>query len=166
MDMSSMMEAMMGISDDEEKTNDGKIHSQAMINDILETMSETMDSNNLEAFRAYLQSDESQFQDHAKAIEYDYPLTLNVYNENGEGGLVQVSPNQLMDELGFGTMNEMSESFMGAQASSQNEVWNRLPDDETLRNEEYRLVEGEWPDEWNEVVLAVDENMEITDFAL
>ncbi len=166
MDMSAMMEAMMGISDDEEKTNDGKIHSQAMINDILETMSETMDSNNLEAFRAYLQSDESQFQDHAKAIEYDYPLTLNVYNENGEGGLVQVSPNQLMDELGFGTMNEMSESFMGAQASSQNEVWNRLPDDETLRNEEYRLVEGEWPDEWNEVVLAVDENMEITDFAL
>ena len=71
MDMSAMMEAMMGISDDEEKTNDGKIHSQAMINDILETMSETMDSNNLEAFRAYLQSDESQFQDHAKAIEYD-----------------------------------------------------------------------------------------------
>ena len=79
---------------------------------------------------------------------------------------MQVSPNQLMDELGFGTMNEMSESFMGAQASSQNEVWNRLPDDETLRNEEYRLVEGGWPDEWNEVVLAVDENMEITDFAL
>ena len=35
-----------------------------------------------------------------------------------------------------------------------------------MRNEEYRLVEGEWPDEWNEVVLAVDENMEITDFAL
>lgn len=166
MDMSAMMEAMLGISGDEERADDGKIHSKPMINDILETMSETMESNNLEAFRAYLQSDESQFQDHAKAIEYDYPLTLNVYNENGEGGLVQVSPNQLMDELGFGTMNEMSESFMGSQASSQNEVWNRLPDNETLRDEEYHLVNGRWPQEWNEVVLAVDEDMEITDFAL
>ena len=166
MDMSAMMEAMLGISGDEERADDGKIHSKPMINDILETMSETMESNNLEAFRAYLQSDESQFQDHAKAIEYDYPLTLNVYNENGEGGLVQVSPNTLMDELGFGTMSEMSASFMGSQASSQNEVWNRLPDNETLRDEEYHLVNGRWPQEWNEVVLAVDEDMEITDFAL
>ena len=166
MDMSAMMEAMLGISGDEERADDGKIHSKPMINDILETMSETMESNNLEAFRTYLQSDDSAIKDHAKAIEYDYPLTLNVYNENGEGGLVQVSPNTLMDELGFGTMSEMSASFMGSQASSQNEVWNRLPDNETLRDEEYHLVNGRWPQEWNEVVLAVDEDMEITDFAL
>ena len=63
-------------------------------------------------------------------------------------------------------MSEMSASFMGSQASSQNEVWNRLPDNETLRDEEYHLVNGRWPQEWNEVVLAVDEDMEITDFAL
>ena len=45
MDMSAMMEAMLGISGDEERADDGKIHSKPMINDILETMSETMESN-------------------------------------------------------------------------------------------------------------------------
>ncbi len=44
MDMSAMMEAMLGISGDEERADDGKIHSKPMINDILETMSETMES--------------------------------------------------------------------------------------------------------------------------
>ena len=63
MDMSAMMEAMLGISGDEERADDGKIHSKPMINDILETMSETMESNNLEAFRTYLQSDDSAIKD-------------------------------------------------------------------------------------------------------
>ena len=36
----------------------------------------------------------------------------------------------------------------------------------TLREEEYDLIEGHWPSAYNEVVLVVDENREITDYAL
>ena len=35
-----------------------------------------------------------------------------------------------------------------------------------LRDEEYELVNGEWANDYNEVVLAVDENNQITDYAL
>ena len=166
MDMSVMMETMMGLNDEAGTHADDNIYSKAMIKDILETMSDKMEDNNLQAFKDYLESEDSTIDDHAKAIEYSYDLKMNVYNTNSDAGLVQVSPNQLLDDLGFSTMTQLSESFMGSNASSQNEVWNKLPESETLREEEYDLIEGHWPSAYNEVVLAVDENREITDYAL
>ena len=166
MDMSVMMETMMGLNDEADTHADDNIYSKAMIKDILETMSDKMKNNNLQAFKDYLESEDSTIDDHAKAIEYSYDLQMNVYNTNSDAGLVQVSPNQLLVDLGFSTMTQLSESFMGSNASSQNEVWNKLPESETLREEEYDLIEGHWPSAYNEVVLAVDENREITDYAL
>ena len=166
MDMSVMMETMMGLNDEADTHADDNIYSKAMIKDILETMSDKMENNNLQAFKDYLESEDSTIDDHAKAIEYSYDLQMNVYNTNSDAGLVQVSPNQLLDDLGFSTMTQLSESFMGSNASSQNEVWNKLPESETLREGEYELIEGHWPSAYNEVVLAVDENREITDYAL
>lgn len=166
MDMSVMMETMMGLNDEAGTHADDNIYSKAMIKDILETMSDKMKNNNLQAFKDYLESEDSTIDDHAKAIEYSYDLQMNVYNTNSDAGLVQVSPNQLLNDLGFSTMTQLSESFMGSNASSQNEVWNKLPESETLREEEYDLIEGHWPSAYNEVVLAVDENREITDYAL
>ena len=166
MDMSVMMETMMGLNDEADTHADDNIYSKAMIKDILETMSDKMENNNLQVFKDYLESEDSTIDNHAKAIEYSYDLQMNVYNTNSDAGLVQVSPNQLLDDLGFSTMTQLSESFMGSNASSQNEVWNKLPESETLREEEYDLIEGHWPSAYNEVVLAVDENREITDYAL
>lgn len=166
MDMSVMMETMMGLNDEAGTHADDNIYSKAMIKDILDTMSDKMENNNLQAFKDYLESEDSTIDDHAKAIEYSYDLQMNVYNTNSDAGLVQVSPNQLLDDLGFSTMTQLSESFMGSNASSQNEVWNKLPESETLREGEYELIEGHWPSAYNEVVLAVDENREITDYAL
>ena len=54
---------------------------------------------------------------------------------------------------------------MGVQTSN-NEVWNKLPENKNLRNEEYTLLKGTWPKDYNEVVLSVDGNLEITDYAL
>lgn len=166
MDISAMMETMMGLQKDDAQHKDDSIYPKAMISDMLETMSDKMEKNNLKAFKEYLDSEDAKIGEHAKAVEYGYDLTLNVYNENSDYGLVQISPNHLLDELGFSAMNQFSESFMGSMSTSQNEVGNKLPDDEGLREEEYDLIEGSWPKEYNEVVLAVDENREITDYAL
>ncbi len=166
MDMSVMMQTMMGLNEADAEHNDDKIYTKAIIKDMLETMSEKMEKNNLQAFKEYLENEDTSLKTYAKAIEYGYDLQLYVYNENSESGLVQVSPNQLLDELGFSTMSEMSEAFMGTLSSSQNEVWNPLPESESLRDEEYDLIEGKWPSASDEVVLAVDENHEISDYAL
>lgn len=168
MDMSVMMETMMGIHKNDAEYTDGNIHSRQMINDILETMSDQMTNNNLAAFKAFLESDESKFQAHTKAIEYGYDLTLNVYNENAEAGLVQVSPNQLMNTLGLGAAMDAQNNLFSSSSSMGmgNEVWAKLPASTSMRDEEYDIVDGRWPESYNEVVLAVDGNSEISDYTL
>ena len=102
-----------------------------------------------------------------KAIEYDYSITPPIYNDNGDKGLIQVSPNGLLERLGFSDMMSLQNQFMSSSTTmANNEVWTKLPTSSVLRDEEYELVNGEWANDYNEVVLAVDENNQITDYAL
>lgn len=46
------------------------------------------------------------------------------------------------------------------------DVWNQLPGNQDLLDSQYDMVAGRWPQQYNEVVLVVDENNEIDDYTL
>ena len=167
MDMSAMMSAMMEMHSDESVNDTDNITSRPYVNDILNSLS-SEESNNLTAFKEYLDSKEGkEFVKNTKAIEYDYSITPLIYNDNGDKGLIQVSPNGLLERLGFSDMMSLQNQFMSSSTTmANNEVWTKLPTSSVLRDEEYELVNGEWANDYNEVVLAVDENNQITDYAL
>lgn len=165
-DMSTLMTTMMGMKKESKKHNDSKIYSRPYVEDVLESLSSSK-KNNLSAFKSYIESNKGkEFRKTAKAIEYDYNLNLQVYNENTDSGLVQVSPNGLLDKLGMSDMMSLQSQFMDSSAMTNDQVWLSLPESKKLRDDEYQLVEGKWPRNYNEVVLEVDENNEITDYAL
>ena len=165
-DMSTLMTAMMGMKKESKEHNDSKIYSRPYVEDVLESLSSSK-KNNLSAFKSYIESSKGkEFRKTAKAIEYDYNLNLQVYNENTDSGLVQVSPNGLLDKLGMSDMMSIQSQFMDSSAMTNDQVWLSLPESKKLRDDEYQLVEGKWPTNYNEVVLEVDENNEITDYAL
>ncbi|MGM9948316.1 ABC transporter ATP-binding protein/permease [Floccifex sp.] len=165
MDMASMMEAM-GPKDDSsnEERKENEIYTRSFVNDVLESIASSK-QNNLEALKSYIESSDGQeIKDNTRAIEYSYDLNLNVFNENTDSGLVQVSPNGLIDKLGMSDMLDLQSQFMSS--ASSNEVWLQLPDSDNLKESEFELVQGSWPENYNEVVIAVDENNNITDYAL
>lgn len=165
-DMSTLMTTMMGMKKESKKHNDSKIYSRPYVEDVLESLSSSK-KNNLSAFKSYIESSKGkEFRKTAKAIEYDYNLNLQVYNENTDSGLVQVSPNGLLDKLGMSDMMSIQSQFMDSSAMTNDQVWLSLPESKKLRDDEYQLVEGKWPTNYNEVVLEVDKNNEITDYAL
>lgn len=165
-DMSTLMTTMMGMKKESKEHNDSKIYSRPYVEDVLESLSSSK-KNNLSAFKSYIESNKGkEFRKTAKAIEYDYNLNLQVYNENTDSGLVQVSPNGLLDKLGMSDMMSIQSQFMDSSSMTNDQVWLSLPESKKLRNDEYQLVEGKWPTNYNEVVLEVDENNEITDYAL
>ena len=63
-------------------------------------------------------------------------------------------------------MMSIQSQFMDSSAMTNDQVWLSLPESKKLRDDEYQLVEGKWPTNYNEVALEVDENNEITDYAL
>lgn len=168
-DMSSMMESMIG-SDEEVEHEDGKIYSREIVNEILETVSTKVQTNNLEAFKTFLESGESDIKNYTNSIQYGYDLDLNIYNQDENGDIQQVNPSIVFNELGFGQMieaqQESSSMFSGGTTLTSTDVWTELLDNQELLESQYDVLAGRWPTNYNEVVLIVDENNEISDYTL
>ena len=168
-DVTSMLEAMMGNGEKEEH-NDNKIYSRPIVNNILETVSTKLQTNNLEEFKKYLESGNTDIKDYINAIQYEYNLNLNIYKQNEDKTYQQVNPSIVFDELGFGEMMESRQStssmMSGSMTMTQTDVWTEMLDNQNLLQSQYDVLAGNWPTKYNEVVLIVDENNEISDYTL
>ncbi len=168
-DVTSMLEAMMGNGEKEEH-NDNKIYSRPIVNNILETVSTKLQTNNLEEFKKYLESGDTDIKNYINAIQYEYNLNLNIYKQNEDKTYQQVNPSKVFDELGFGEMMESRQStssmMSGSMTMTQTDVWNEMLDNQNLLQSQYDVLAGKWPTKYNEVVLIVDENNEVSDYTL
>ena len=161
-DMSSIMVSMMGMNDKKEHPF-GKIYTNNIMNNVVETMANQVQSNDLHEFKKFIE--EEHLSEYTNSIEYGYNITLNVYNADYSNGIVKVNPNEIFDNVGLSEM--MGNTNYGDSATySQTEVFKQLLDNEDLLKDQYNLVSGKWPTEYNEVVLIVDENNEISDYTL
>ena len=168
-DVTSMLEAMMGNGEKEEH-NDNKIYSRPIVNNILETVSTKLQTNNLEEFKKYLESGDTDIKNYINAIQYEYNLNLNIYKQNEDKTYQQVNPSKVFDELGFGEMMESRQStssmMSGSMTMTQTDVWNEMLDNPNLLQSQYDVLAGKWPTKYNEVVLIVDKNNEVSDYTL
>lgn len=168
-DVTSMLEAMMGNGEKEEH-NDNKIYSRPIVNNILETVSTKLQTNNLEELKKYLESGDTDIKNYINAIQYEYNLNLNIYKQNEDKTYQQVNPSKVFDELGFGEMMESRQStssmMSGSMTMTQTDVWNEMLDNQNLLQSQYDVLAGKWPTKYNEVVLIVDENNEVSDYTL
>lgn len=160
--MADMITAMSGIAEEEKEQKDGVISSRAVVNSMLSMMSAQTNTNNLGEFKKFIESKESSLLNYSNAIQYTYNLNLNIYNNKANSdSYVQVCPNQIMNNLGMGNMN----SSFGYSMTS-NEIWTEMLDNQELMSSQYDVIAGVWPKEYNEVVLIVDEDNEISDYTL
>ena len=143
---------------DKEVHDDDKIYSNDVMTEMMSTMSAKVKSNNLEAFKSFIESDETNIKDYTSAISYSYNLNLQIYKDDTEE-ITQVNPNSVLDEIGM-NMGEMQSSFVST------DVFTEMFDSQEMNEQMYDLVAGSWPTEYNEVVLVIDENNEISDFTL
>ena len=162
-DMSSLMISMMGMNEKKDHDFD-KIYSNNIMNNIIETMSNQIQKNDLHEFKNYLEK--SNITNYTNDIKYGYNITLNIYNSDYSNGIIRSYPNEIFDNIGISEM--MGKNTMGVDSSTttQTEVFEQLIDNEKLLKDQYTLLSGTYPKEYNEVVLIVDENNEISDYTL
>ena len=162
-DMSSLMISMMGMNEKKDHDFD-KIYSNNIMNNIIETMSNQIQKNDLHEFKNYLEK--SNITNYTNDIKYGYNITLNIYNSDYSNGIIKSYPNEIFDNIGISEM--MGKNTMGVDSSTttQTEVFEQLIDNEKLLKDQYTLLSGTYPKEYNEVVLIVDENNEISDYTL
>ncbi len=172
-DMSSMVENLMGEGEDDgTEREDGKIYSSDIMNELLTTLSSKVETNNLKELKKYIEETDNEIKNNSNSIQYSYNLNINLYKPDTKDGIVRVNPSTVMDAMGMGDLLDArnNASFMGITASpamtSQNDVWTEMLDNEDLLKSQYDLLAGKWPSKYNEVVLIVGDNNEISDYAL
>ena len=162
MDTGELLNAAMDSGNTYESYNDNQIHSMNITSDMLSLMGSGAKTNNLEAFKSYIEEKESTFNEYANAIQYSYNLDLNIYKENSDG-YKKVNPDQIMDELGFGSMNEISSMCI---SNSTYNAFSEMLDNKNLIIDQYDILAGHLPENYNEVVLVVNKDNYISDYTL
>ena len=160
MDMSAMMNTLMGKSEKAEHDLD-KIYSQDILNDVVSSMTSQMKTNNLEKFKKYLDSN-SEMKELTNDIKYGYNLDLLIYNSDTSDGIKQVNPSPIMNDIGFVD----STNGLISNNTSQYNMFKELMDNEEVLKSQYDVVAGTWPKKYNEVVLIVNEQNEVSDYTL
>ena len=161
-DFSSMMNMSSSLKDDSPREED-HIYSVNVMTGMMDSMISGSKTNNLAEFKKHLESGESKIPALTTDIAYGYDTPMNIYHIREDGSYTRTNPNQLMTDLGI--MSDSSNTLMMGSTMTL-DVWTRLSDNQELLDSQYDVVAGHMPESYNEVVLLVSDENEITDFSL
>ncbi len=162
MDTGELLSAATGTTKSK-NYNDNKIHSTNITSNMLSIMSSGAKTNNLYEFKKYITNNNGLFKKYANDIQYSYNLDLNIYKQN-DTNYTLVNPDQIIEKLGVKDMNNMGELIGGASTSYN--AFNEMLNNKELIKEQYDIIAGNLPQNYNEVVLLVNKDNCISDYAL
>ena len=176
-DMTSMLTSFMGMDASEEAgepREDDRVYVSNVMYDMMDSMmnAETV-TNNLKAFKEYLEEGGGGITDLAQ-VYYGYDFKFDIYNKDPDGKVVKSDVMSAMETaMGslyggdytdyFNSMGSMYESF---------DVWQELlpgEDGQLVSSQvlnQHELLYGHWPEEYNQVILFVDDNNQVSDLML
>lgn len=171
-DLTSMLTSLMSANqENQSETHElDAVYENRIMSDLMDALSRTETrENNLEKFKEFLENSD-EIKEYASSIGYVYDTDMNVYVTDADGNIVKSDVldliSRLYSELGVTASSSTLSSYM------QMDAWQELlsgMDGELinpLMKEQYEVVSGRWPENYDEVVVAVDENNEISDVML
>ncbi len=128
---------------------------------IMTDMFAEVKNNDLVAFKEYLDSDESGIDEYVNLIQYSYSVVPQVYSTDVDDGIVRLNPSSMSTMLssGFAT----SAFSFGSNGTSS---FQEMIDNQDMLNQQYEVVLGQWPQAYDEAVLVLGGDGQITDYTL
>lgn len=176
-DTSGMIEALMKNQQEYEARTfeDDKVYANTQVYDMFNSFnSSAKQINNMKDFKTFLEND-SVIAEKTTAIGYSYDVKMPVFTQSPSGEIVKVDFMDMYSKaLGMGDSDIMAASMnnpmagMEMQAFGLNVMEELLPGDKgepvnPLVKEQYDLVSGSWPQNYDEAVVVLRQNNELPD---
>ena len=161
MDVSQLVSDLMGKNEPNGDREDGRIYSNNVMTEMMSTMVNGISANNLSELKKHIEKN-ADFSDNSSEIEYKYSTVMNIYDEKGS----RVNPNTVFSTVFPESQSSGSGNMQMSSSFSNTEVWTRLFENKEFLKKQYDVIAGRMPEKYNEIVLAVDKNNQISDYAL
>ena len=171
MNQSAMMSASSGKDIPHEE---GRVYSSNVMGDLMSAMVSEVNANDLPSFKAYLDGSQ-EIADLTSSIAYEYGSTLRIYNRNAVGGVQQVQPSTVIDTMTNSSMmsnaNALASMSSMSSLSQMTSMYNmnvffELAGASVHRSGSYELLAGHMPQKYDELLLVVGEDDDISDTTL
>ena len=175
-DMTDLMTSLMGAhrGDGGEDHDRERVYSSTVMYDMLNSMVQAeVQTNNLKDFKKYLDQGGGGISDLA-TIQYSYDFGFDIYTQDEDGKIVKSDVMTLMQDAMSAMYGGDYSSYFATMGGmyERMDVWEELlPGEEgeavgqQVRSQ-YDLLYGKWPENYDEVILFVDGNNEISDLML
>ena len=150
-DMASMMTAFGTSIQASQEADEGTLVEQQMITQIFAQIG----SNDLKSFKAYLEENYDQIAHTINTIKYSYGVKPRIYSADTENRILQANPATLFDKI-------MGNSLMSMYMAS--DIFYEMIDNRELLDSQYRVLEGHWPESYNEMIVVLSDPNQITDY--
>ena len=122
---------------------------------MLSKMFANIGNNDLGAFKEHLENHMDEIGHTLNAVQYGYGINPRIFRDDPDQ-LLQVNPETLFTKLtGSSTMSAMM------QMNSFQEMLDNPP----LLDAQYQLLQGRWPEQYNELVFILPDETRVPDFA-
>ena len=168
MDLSSFLQQGRDASEGKNKTEHEKnaVYSDGTLFEMAQSMNNNIYDNNLKKFKKYLDDKDSEIHKYVGdgGIVYSYTTPFKVYSYDPDGVLVNSDGSTFEKAVS----NEYASISEYMNTSIVNNMFSELlpKKDGTGINDavksEYELIKGEWPSKYDEVVIILDKNNEIS----
>ncbi len=179
-DMSALLTTMMGANAESNAHDLDAVYSNVVMYKLMDSfLNAETQKNNLTDFLAYMEANPDKFDAYTSAVQYLYKMSFDVYTVDVAQNTVKVDASDVFNSvLGDISSSSMMSSYSSLMSSSAGmDIWQELipgkPDANGVRpavsdmlKDQYRLLSGEWPDAYDEVVLIVNSRNELSDMVL
>ena len=136
------------------------VYVNTSFNTMINTFVAQSNSNNLQSFKKYIDDNRAKFDELCNDVQFNYTTKLNIYRVQDGENPIQVNPSTLLDNMNMESLSSL-EGFV--DINSYVNLWKQLVGDNETIDNYYDVIYGRLPKDYNEVVLIVDGNNEVTE---
>ncbi len=168
-DYSAMITSMMGENMSEEEFSaheDERIYSNDIMTNMMSSVLAELQTNDLKAFKTFMEDESNGMMQYVNDVQYGYNVPINLYSSDTEDSIVQVNPANLMEDMMGVSYSSSTGTTMSSVSATSTQIFTQLLGNQKMIDAQYDVVAGHMPQNYDEVVLIVDQNNQISDYVL
>ena len=114
----------------------------------ISTMFSKIGKNDLKSFKYYLEENADEANEMTNLIRYQYSIQPLIFTKDSTDSITQLNPSTLLSTISGGSSSMM----MGSSS-----VFNEMIDDPELLKDQYDVLAGTWPSNYDEVIMVLPE---------